>query len=103
LYEKRGLIAAAARNDNGYRDYPPDLVGLLRYIGEAQSLGFTLKEIAEAGPSTGEHPVSCDQALDLLRGKLAAVERLISEAQDRRRRILDLIEQLQATKRHKVA
>jgi DNA-binding transcriptional MerR regulator len=47
-----------------------------------KSLGFTLKEIKEAGPSTGE-PVSCDQALELVRGKLAAAERLISEAQDR--------------------
>jgi hypothetical protein len=35
-----------------------------------------LKEIADASPSTGEHHVSCNQALELLRGKLAAVGRL---------------------------
>jgi hypothetical protein len=39
----------------------------------------------------------------LLRRKLEALERLISEAQDRRRRILDLIGQLQATKSMRVA
>ncbi|OBV40772.1 MerR family transcriptional regulator [Janthinobacterium psychrotolerans] len=57
-YEKRGLLRAA-RSANGYRDYPPEAVGWLRYLRTAQELGFTLAEIEAdmpllAAPDTAE-------------------------------------------------
>ncbi len=99
FYERRGLIPTAARRDNGYRDYPPEVVGLLGFIELAQSLGFTLREIADARPALGERVVSCDQALSLLGQKLTAVSRLIAEAENRKSKILELMERLQATTR----
>ena len=36
FYERRGIIAPAVRGGNGYRDYPKELVGILRFIEQAQ-------------------------------------------------------------------
>lgn len=44
-YEKIGLIAEAPRTDAGYRDYDPQEVHTLRFIGRARDLGFPIDEI----------------------------------------------------------
>ena len=54
FYEKRGIIPPAIRDDNGYRDYSPDLIGQLNFIEQAQKLGFTLKEIISVEPGSGD-------------------------------------------------
>jgi len=46
-YERRGLIRRPPRTASGYRQYPPATVRSVRAIKRAQSLGFTLEEIAE--------------------------------------------------------
>ena len=51
-YERLGLIARP-RASQGYRDYPEETVRRLRFIRNAQQLGFSLKEIAQlAGMTT---------------------------------------------------
>ncbi len=99
FYEKRGIIPPALRGDNGYRDYSPDVVGTLRYIEQAQNLGFTLREIVDVEPGTGDHPVACGVAIELLSRKLTAVDQLIAEAQERKQRILALIAELEKSDR----
>lgn len=44
-YERRGLIPRPPRTGSGYREFPPDAVLRVRFIKQAQGLGFTLKEI----------------------------------------------------------
>lgn len=44
-YESVGLIEAAPRSDNGYRDYGVDDVETLRFISRARGLGFTVAEV----------------------------------------------------------
>ncbi len=46
-YEELGLITHASRKSSGYRLYSEDAVLRLRFIKNAKSLGFTLKEIKE--------------------------------------------------------
>jgi len=46
LYERLGLIPRPQRSAAGYRRYPGDTVMRLRFIRTAQSLGFTVKELA---------------------------------------------------------
>ncbi|KGJ07601.1 MerR family transcriptional regulator [Paracoccus versutus] len=94
FYEKRGIIAPAARGANGYRDYPEELVALLRFIEQAQGLGFTLREIASVEVRSGPHPISCDEAIRLLSAKRDAVDALIAEAKERMRKIDTLIGEL---------
>lgn len=45
-YERRRLLSPARRSDSGYRLYAPETVRVIRFIKNAQALGFTLDEIA---------------------------------------------------------
>lgn len=99
FYEREGIIPPADRGPNGYRDYPDDLVALLRFIEQAQGLGFTLREIADVEIGTGDHIVSCTDALALLAKKRDTVIALIAEAEDRKLRIESLMMQLEASKK----
>ncbi len=46
-YEKRNLIDPPRRSEAGYRLYTPADILRIRFIKNAQKLGFTLKEIRE--------------------------------------------------------
>jgi Cu(I)-responsive transcriptional regulator len=46
-YERVGLLPPAPRSASGYRLFPADAKRRLRFIGRAQELGFSLKEIRE--------------------------------------------------------
>ena len=47
FYERKGLLDAPARKDSGYRQYDDESVARLKFIRQAQQVGFTLKEIGE--------------------------------------------------------
>ncbi len=97
FYERQGIIPPADRGANGYRDYPEKLVTLLRFIEQAQGLGFTLREIADVEIGSGDHIISCAEVLPLLARKRDTVIALIAEAEDRKQRIEVLIAQMQAS------
>ena len=46
-YERRGLLAPAARRASGYREYEAGALDRLHFIRRAQELGFTLAEVRE--------------------------------------------------------
>ncbi len=46
-YERLGLLPAPPRNSSGYRAFPETTVRRIRFIKQAQELGFSLKEIDE--------------------------------------------------------
>jgi DNA-binding transcriptional MerR regulator len=45
FYERRGLLKKPLRLSSGYRDYPADVVKVVRFIKRTQKQGFTLQEI----------------------------------------------------------
>src|SRR5690349_4658117 len=45
FYERRGLLPAPARTGGGYRDYPDQVLAVVRFVKHAQQLGFTLDDI----------------------------------------------------------
>ena len=102
FYEREGIIPAADRGANGYRDYPAELIGLLCFIEQAQGLGFSLREIARVETRPGEHVISCEVALDALATKHQAINALIAEAEDRKRRIEMLMAALRQGKAERV-
>lgn len=103
FYERKGIIAEAARGANGYRDYPAALIAQLRFIEQAQGLGFSLREIASIELQPGEHIVSCTDALSMLAGKHKSVTALIAEAQDRKARIEALMAELRLSQQRAAA
>ncbi len=46
-YERRGLLLPPHRTESGYRQFSEEAVRRVQFIRRAQSLGFTLEEIAE--------------------------------------------------------
>lgn len=46
-YERQELLPKPARSQSGYRAFPLESVERIRFIKQAQELGFSLKEIKE--------------------------------------------------------
>src|SRR5262249_493433 len=46
-YERRGLLPRPPRRESGYREFPDEAVGVVRFIKRAQDLGFSLEEVEE--------------------------------------------------------
>lgn len=92
FYEEQGILPAAPRGANGYRDYPESLIATLGFIEQAQRLGFSLKEIAGHAALEGK---VCEALPQKLRDKLAEVDAHIAAAQARRAELVALIETLE--------
>ena len=83
FYERRGLIDQPLKPAaGGFRDYPPETVSRLRFIREAQDLGFSLDEIAELLSLRADPKANCAQVQRRAEAKLAEVRRKIERLQD---------------------
>ena len=99
FYETQGLLAPATRLANGYRDYEEHDLEVVRFINRAQSLGFTLREVAahlalpEGGPRKARLQarleaklVELDDHLERVRKRRAVITTLIEEVRGIRTR-----------------
>jgi DNA-binding transcriptional MerR regulator len=84
-YERRGLLAEPGRGPNGHRVYDEETVRFVRAVKEAQSLGFTLDEIAEhaqltrRGSAQESIRIRLAQKIDEIDEKLASLRRVREE------------------------
>jgi DNA-binding transcriptional MerR regulator len=63
FYEREGLIDKPAKPVNGgYRSYLPEIVDRIRLIRQAQSLGFSLKEIDDLLSLRADPAADCADA-----------------------------------------
>lgn len=74
FYERKGLIARPPKPQRGIRDYPPEAVARIRFIREAQELGFTLKETAELLALRADPDADCTAVREQAEAKLRDVE-----------------------------
>jgi DNA-binding transcriptional MerR regulator len=92
-YEKRGLIARSTRLASGYREFPVDAIRQVRFVGRAQSLGFTLTEVEELvilrrQAWVGDAPM---KLRDAAAGKLKDIDARVRELRELRRELAELI------------
>lgn len=81
-YERRGIIAEPDRSLGGHRLYAEETVTTLRMIKAAQSLGFTLNEVAELlGAGRHRHNGAGGGVQSRTEAKLAEVEQKIADLQ----------------------
>jgi MerR family copper efflux transcriptional regulator len=92
-YEREGLIDEPPRTDNGYRQFPQDTVQTIRFIQEAQSLGFTLNEIESLLSLREGESVDCDDVQSMAREKHQSIENKIKKLEKMKETLDDLIEQ----------
>lgn len=78
-YERRHLLGPATRASSGYRLYGPEEERRLRFIKNAQALGFTLQEIAELLNLRVSSRARCGDVQRKAKEKLQCVE---AKAQD---------------------
>ncbi len=89
-YERRGLLPLPVRSAAGYRKYSDDAIRRLRFIRQAQSLGFSLSEIEELLSLRMQAGATCGDIRKRARQKIATVNQKIGELQ----RIKDALSKL---------
>lgn len=92
FYERRGLIQQPARpRSGGYRSYDVDIVERIRFIRQAQQLGFSLREIAELLSLRADPGADCADVRAQAVARRMEVERKIAQLQHIRSALDELI------------
>ena len=87
FYESRGLVEPATRTGSGYRLYDDAALDRLSFIKKAQSVGFTLDEIARliAEAKGGNRP--CAEVRKIASERLVELDRRLAELKRYRREL----------------
>lgn len=80
-YERRGLLPDPPRTEAGYRQYDAESITRLRFIKEAQALGFTLEEIQGLLALRVDKETSCEDVRRQAEHKVADIEAKINTLQ----------------------
>ncbi|MDZ3836175.1 MAG: MerR family DNA-binding protein [Rhodospirillales bacterium] len=82
FYERRGLIEQPPKpRDGGYRSYDDKTVELIRFIRQAQELGFSLREIEELLSLRADPEADCGDVRTQAVSKREEVDRKITQLQ----------------------
>jgi len=65
-YTKMGLLRPKKNPENGYRLYKAGEVSWLRFVRQAKSLGYTLKEIKSIMHDVDDHTSPCPRVREIL-------------------------------------
>ena len=78
-YERRGLIDRPLRpRQGGFRNYPTTAVDRIRFIRQAQDLGFSLKEIDDLLSLRADPSADCADVRRRAQAKLGEVDQKIA-------------------------
>ena len=86
-YESLGVMRRPARSASGYRRYSEDAVHDLAFIRKAQSLGFSLEEIAEIVKLSRSGKAPCERVLSIAQQHLSAADERIRQLQSFRNQL----------------
>ena len=90
-YESVGLIAAADRRTNNYRDYDTRAIAELRFIQRARSLGFPVKDVADLLALWRDRGRASAQVHAMAAAHVDAIERKVAELQTMKGALQDLL------------
>lgn len=80
FYERRGLIEQPPKpNGSGFRAYSGEMVARIRFIRQAQQVGFSLREIQELLSLRADPSADCGEVREKAAAKVAEVNRKIAE------------------------
>lgn len=95
-YERRNLLSPTARKPSGYRLYGPDAVKRLRFIKNAQALGFTLEEIGGLLNMRVDSAARCGDVQRRAQVKLAMVQAKLRDLESIAHVLKDLVRSCRA-------
>jgi DNA-binding transcriptional MerR regulator len=88
FYEREKLLPRARRTASRYRVFGADDEARVRFIRQAQAIGFTLDNIRELVRERQLHtPGECRHVAQLLRDRIEVLDRKIAELRSFRRRL----------------
>lgn len=80
FYERRGIIKQPPKPlENGFRIYSDEIVQRIRFIRQAQELGFSLREIGELLELRADPKSDCSDVRRRADAKLEEVERKLAQ------------------------
>lgn len=82
-YEKLNLLPRAARSGGGFRIFPAETVERIKFIKQAQEMGFSLDQVKQLFSTGGAN--LCREVRKLLLEKLGALESKITQMQNFKR------------------
>jgi len=91
FYERKGLVRRPPRPGAGFRVYPEDSIARIRFIRQAQALGFTLQEVAGLLALRVAPGTDCAAVRTRAVAKLAKVEVRLAELERIRGALTKLI------------
>lgn len=100
FYEREGLLAAPARAANGYRSYGDADLERVRFVRAAQSLGFSLAEIARVVPRLAAGALPREEIRGHLQAKMAEIDAQMRRLRELRRELLRTYESLPCAPGH---
>lgn len=80
-YEAQGLLPEPERTESGYRSYNADDIEHLKFIRKAFAFGFSSKEIRDILELRAHGAAPCDLVINLITGKIGAVQQQIKDLQ----------------------
>ncbi len=78
-YEDINLLPKSKRGENNYRVYSNDTIKRLSFIKQAQSLGFTLREIKEILSLRERGLKPCSHVQGLLKQRISDIEQKLTD------------------------
>ncbi len=80
FYERKGLIEQPLKpEDGGYRTYPIETVQRIKFVRQAQEIGFSLREIEELLSLRADPSADCSDVRERAVAKLEEVDRKMEQ------------------------
>jgi DNA-binding transcriptional MerR regulator len=93
FYEKSGLLDKPARTYSGYRMYSSDVLDRLKFIKQAQTLGFSLDEIRKLIDDARSGHSPCDEVREIVRVRLEELDQRMREMARYRKELAETLEE----------
>jgi MerR family copper efflux transcriptional regulator len=90
-YERRGLLPKPPRTDCGYRTFTPSSLERLRFIRQAQALGFTLAEVNQLLALRVRPGTTCTEVRKRAEAKISDIELRIQSLHRMKRALHQLV------------
>lgn len=95
FYERRGVLARAARRASGYRVFTPADVERIRFVKALQGLGFTLDDIVALLGAVDAGAANCASERPRFEAVLTRVDVQLKELRAVRRRLVQTLQRCQ--------
>ena len=80
FYERKGLIEQPLKpQDGGYRTYPMETLQRIKFVRQAQEIGFSLREIEELLSLRADPSTDCSDVRERAVAKLEEVDRKMEQ------------------------